>query len=286
VVFHAAAHKHVPMMEGQPEEAIRNNIFGTALLADLAVEYAVERFVLISTDKAVNPTSVMGATKRFAELYVQSLATKTERTKFHAVRFGNVLGSSGSVVPTFSKQIAAGGPITVTHPEVTRFFMTIPEAVSLVLQSAAIGKGGEIFVLDMGNPVKIVDLAVQMIALSGLKPHEDIEIEFTGLRPGEKLYEELSHRREDVTTTEHAKILRLLSTPPPHAGVQRAMIALADAVSEMHASPDGLKHLLTKTIPEYTPFAPPRAENVVALEDAAEPKVPTAPCAALAFGTA
>ena len=256
VIFHAAAHKHVPLMELQPEEAIRNNILGTALLADLAIEHAVERFIFISTDKAVNPTNVMGATKRLAEMYIQSLITRQSGTKFMAVRFGNVLGSSGSVVPTFTRQIAAGGPVTVTHPEVTRYFMTIPEAVSLVLQSSAFGKGGDIFVLDMGKPVRIVDLATQMIALCGLTPHEDIEIVFTGLRPGEKLYEELSHGGEDVTATAHAKIARLLSPPLHHGYVAMFLTELTAALDEGISDSATLKALLAKMLPEYTPFLP------------------------------
>ena len=254
VVFHAAAHKHVPLMELQPEEAIRNNVLGTALLADLAIEHGVERFIFISTDKAVNPTNVMGATKRLAEMYLQSLITRQSGTKFMAVRFGNVLGSSGSVVPTFERQIAAGGPVTVTHPEVTRYFMTIPEAVSLVLQSSAFGKGGDIFVLDMGNPVRIVDLAVQMIALCGLTPHEDIEIHFTGLRPGEKLYEELSRGGENVTDTAHPKIARLLSPPLHHSYVAMFLTELTSTLDEGSLDSENLKMLLAKMLPEYTPF--------------------------------
>ncbi|MCE9609370.1 MAG: polysaccharide biosynthesis protein [Chthoniobacter sp.] len=255
VLFHAAAHKHVPMMEAQPGEAIRNNVFGTAFLGELAIEFGVERFVFISTDKAVNPTSVMGATKRFAEIYLQSLTTRTHRTKFMAVRFGNVLGSSGSVVPTFARQIAAGGPITVTDPEMTRFFMTIPEAVTLVLQAATLGKGGNVFVLDMGEPVKILDLARQMITLSGLRPNEDIEIVFTGLRPGEKLYEELSHHAENVTRTEHPKIMRLISSPQNYDYIRPFFEELMMAISDDALGHDGLKQLLMKTIPEYTPFS-------------------------------
>lgn len=254
VIFHAAAHKHVPLMELQPGEAIRNNVFGTALLADLAIEHAVERFVFVSTDKAVNPTNVMGATKRLAEMYIQSLATRSSRTKFMAVRFGNVLGSSGSVVPTFTQQIAAGGPVTVTHAEVTRYFMTIPEAVSLVLQSSAFGKGGDIFVLDMGKPVRILDLALQMITLSGLVPHKDIEIQVTGLRPGEKLYEELSHGGESVSATAHPKIARLLSTPIHHRFADAFLMELYRALKEGPSDSASLKALLTTMLPEYTPF--------------------------------
>jgi FlaA1/EpsC-like NDP-sugar epimerase len=253
-IFHAGAHKHVPMLEHQPAEAVRNNVFGTALVAELAIEHGVERFVFISTDKAVNPSSVMGATKRCAEIYLQSLAARSEATKFMAVRFGNVLGSSGSVVPTFAKQIAAGGPVTVTHPEVSRFFMTIPEAVTLVLEASAFGKGGDIFELDMGKPIKIVDLALQMILLSGFIPYEDIDVVFTGLRPGEKLEEVLSYSCEHVTSTEHPQIMRLISPVQHYADVRPLIDELASATEGPDLSSDELKRLLVKIVPEYTPF--------------------------------
>lgn len=206
VVFHAAAYKHVPMMENNPSESILTNILGTKNVADLASQFNAERFVFVSTDKAVNPTNVMGASKRIAEIYIQSLG-KNSTTKFITTRFGNVLGSNGSVIPRFKKQIEQGGPITITHPEITRFFMTIREASQLVLEAASMGKGGEIFVFDMGNSVKIVDLVHKMILLSGLKEGKDISIEYTGLRPGEKLYEELLATSENTLPTHHSQIL-------------------------------------------------------------------------------
>jgi FlaA1/EpsC-like NDP-sugar epimerase len=256
VVFHAAAHKHVPMMESQPGEAVNNNSLGTAQLADLALESGVDRFIVISTDKAINPTSVMGATKRLVEMYIQSLsASHSHQTKFMAVRFGNVLGSSGSVIPVFQRQIAEGGPVKVTHPEMTRYFMTIPEACMLVLQSAAQGTGGEIFVLDMGKPVKIVDLARQMIELSGLKPDVDIQIEFIGVRPGEKLFEELSHKGENFAPTAHPKICRFISQTADLAQLRKILERFRANLHQL--APNQVKLALREAIPEYTPYLPP-----------------------------
>ena len=252
VVFHAAAHKHVPLMEGQPSEAIKNNTFATAKLAEMSMKHGVGKFVMISTDKAINPTNVMGATKRMAELFVQALSSHSTGTQFMAVRFGNVLGSSGSVIPTFKKQIEAGGPVTVTHRDITRFFMTIPEAVGLVLQCATQGNNGDIFVLDMGEPVKIADLARNLIRLSGLEPEKDIEIKYVGLRPGEKLYEELSYVGENVEKTEHPKIMRFISTPRAIETIREQFQSLKQKLNDENY--DEIKKEINKIVPEYRPY--------------------------------
>ncbi len=256
-VFHAAAYKHVPMMEANPAEAVKNNIFGTRVLADMASEYNVEKFVLISTDKAVRPTNVMGATKRVAELILQSKsALENCNTQFIAVRFGNVLGSNGSVIPLFKKQIAEGGPVTVTHPDITRYFMTIPEAVQLVIQAGAMGRGKEIFLLEMGEPVRIRDLAENLIRLSGLTPGEDIEIKYTGLRPGEKLYEELLIEGEGIKKTHHNKIY-VLERGDSHNMPDSAAFKMLDAACK-RGSDDEIKLILKKLVPEYNYFSDER----------------------------
>lgn len=247
-VFHAAAHKHVPLMEANVAEAVLNNVLGTQNVASLAVQFGVEHFVMISTDKAVRPTSVMGATKRIAEHLVHQCAIESRRG-YVAVRFGNVLGSRGSVVPTFLRQIADGGPITITHRDMTRYFMTIPEAVQLVLQAAALGRHGEVFVLDMGDPVKIYDLATDLIRLSGLEPGVDIEVRVTGMRPGEKLYEELFFAGADVTPTIHPKILRARDAEASQHS--NADVEALIAAAREGRSPSKIRRLMLKIVPEY-----------------------------------
>ena len=284
VVFHCAAHKHVPMMELNPCEAIRNNVLGTKTVADAAAAVDAQAFVMVSSDKAVNPTSVMGATKRVAELYVQSLNARMDgreagienrglriedgrsesairnplssilyplsSTRFTAVRFGNVLGSSGSVVPIFQRQIQAGGPVTVTHPDMKRYFMTIPEASQLVMQAGAIGQGGEIFVLDMGEPIRIMDLATELIARNGLKLGIDIDIQITGIRPGEKLYEELSCDNEQVVPTSHDKIHIWQLPPADPVQVQEAIRSLSSVI---YLDREAAVETLMRCVPEYQP---------------------------------
>ncbi|MGA7966979.1 MAG: nucleoside-diphosphate sugar epimerase/dehydratase [Gammaproteobacteria bacterium] len=262
VVFHAAAYKHVPMLEGQLRQAVRNNVLGTRVLAEAAAACGCDVFVLISTDKAVNPANVMGATKRIGEIYCQNMNARAT-TRFITVRFGNVLGSAGSVVPLFRKQIEAGGPVTVTHPEITRFFMTIPEACQLIMQSAVMGSGGEIFVLDMGSPVKITYLAEQMIRLSGREPGTDIEIAYTGLRPGEKLFEELFHEKEALSGTGHAQIFLA-----QHRVVDWTWLEeIFDSIEQACAAYDEerLAHLVRKLVPELDAASIALPDNVVAL---------------------
>lgn len=249
-VFHAAAYKHVPLMEKNPYEAVKVNILGTRVLADLSADHQVEKFVMVSTDKAVNPTNVMGATKRFAEMYTQSLNDiEGVRTKFIATRFGNVLGSSGSVIPLFKKQIERGGPVTVTHPDITRYFMTIPESCELVLEAATMGEGGEVFVFDMGESVKIVNLAKKMITLSGLRVERDIEIKYTGLRPGEKLYEELLNTNENTLPTHHPKILIAKVNCPSFAFMETQIQEIANLLHDNDNNK--LVGKIKDVIPEY-----------------------------------
>jgi FlaA1/EpsC-like NDP-sugar epimerase len=251
IVFHAAAHKHVPLMELNPKEAVRNNIWGTHIVAEAALAAGVERFVLISTDKAVNPSSVMGATKRVAEHVIQGF-NRSGATKFTVVRFGNVLGSNGSVVPLFAEQIKRGGPVTVTHPEIKRFFMTIPEAVQLVLQASVMGQGGEVFVLDMGEQIRIADLARNMIVLSGLVPGKDIEIAYTGLRGGEKLYEELFEEGEEVVATAHAKINRAIGAPLPIGDLDQWTKDIPARI--LTGDEEDLLQDLKRLVPSFTPI--------------------------------
>ncbi|MBE0660340.1 MAG: polysaccharide biosynthesis protein [Bryobacteraceae bacterium] len=249
IVFHAAAYKHVPMMELHPFEAVENNVFGTRTLAACAAQFGVGAFVMISTDKAVRPTNIMGATKRLAELTINSL--QNGGTRFLSVRFGNVLGSNGSVIPIFKKQIAEGGPVTVTHPEMQRYFMTIPEAAQLVLQASTLGRGGEIFVLDMGAPVKIADLARNLILLSGLQPDVDIAVEFTGIRPGEKLYEEIHLHEESILPTFHEKIKVFSSTPASYREIEIILRRLESACRSRNLGQLVLQ--LKESVPDYSP---------------------------------
>lgn len=248
IVFHAAAHKHVPLMEENPYEAVKNNVFGTLNVAECANKYGVEKFVLISTDKAVNPTNVMGTTKRICEMIIQGI-NQISKTEFVAVRFGNVLGSNGSVIPLFKKQITQGGPITLTHREITRFFMTIPEAAQLVLQAGAYAKGGEIFILDMGKPVKIYDLACDLIRLSGLEPHKDIRICYTGLRPGEKLYEEVLMEEESLKATAHDKIFIGKPLNIQYSLLKRELSELSGTIDK--SDTQELVKKLRKLVPTY-----------------------------------
>jgi FlaA1/EpsC-like NDP-sugar epimerase len=250
IIFHAAAYKHVPIMERHPYEAIKTNVLGTQILADLALQYRISTFILISTDKAVKPSSVMGATKRMAEIYIQNLGLKNSgSTRFIITRFGNVLGSNGSFVPIFKKQIAAGGPITVTHPDVTRYIMTVSEACQLVLEAGAIGKNGQILFFDMGNPVSITDIANRMIELSGLQPGKDIHIEYTGMRPGEKLHEELLFA-EGCTTTYHPKIRIATQAPMSFVNLANMKALLTDVLQS--GQTERMVALLKQMIPEFT----------------------------------
>lgn len=251
IIYHAAAHKHVPLMEDSPNEAIKNNVLGTWKIVRMADKYQVRRFVMISTDKAVNPTNIMGASKRICEMIIQTYNNRS-KTEYVAVRFGNVLGSNGSVIPIFKKQIEEGGPVTVTHPDIIRYFMTIPEAVSLVLQAGAYAKGGEIFVLDMGEPVKILDLATNLILLSGHKPNEDIMIKFTGLRPGEKLYEEMLMEEEGLQDTEN-KLIHI--GKPIEIDEEAFLKELQDLEEHVVQEPDDIREWVQKIVPTYTPTA-------------------------------
>ncbi len=269
VVFHAAAHKHVPMMEKNPGEAIKNNVVGTRTVAEAAGRNGCRAFVLISTDKAVRPTSIMGASKRVAELVVQSLHRRFPTTRFLAVRFGNVLGSAGSVIPIFREQIVQGGPVTVTHPDMVRFFMTIPEAAQLVLQAGALGEGGEIFMLDMGEPVKILELAKDMIRLSGLRPYDDVDIVFSGVRPGEKLYEELGTEGEDAKRTRHPKIFVGHIVGIDAAALEPAVAALLSAAIDDDAA--AVRQGLASLIPESLLLHPPMATAPTAVTPSLSP---------------
>jgi len=285
VVFHAAAHKHVPLLEFSPREAVLNNVVGTRHLVDSADRHGTRKFVLISTDKAVNPTSVMGASKRVCEMLLQS-ASQRSTTRFCAVRFGNVLGSDGSVVPLFQRQLQRGGPITVTHPEARRYFMTIPEAVRLVLQAGAMGRGGEVFLLDMGEQVRIQDLARQLVRLAGLREGEDIDIVFTGLRPGEKLHEELHSHAEKTRITRHERILTWELESRPEAEL-RAEVATLEGVAQA-GDPESVKRRLHELVPEYREPTPEdlKFQPAPALPDVQLPAAVTAPPGSAAIDVA
>lgn len=257
IVFHAAAYKHVPLLESQIRSAVQNNVLGTQIVAEASVAVGVEKFILISTDKAVNPTNIMGTTKRIAEIYCQNLNTRV-KTEFITVRFGNVLGSAGSVVPLFQKQLRAGGPLTVTHPDIERFFMTIPEACQLILQAMINGQGGEIFVLDMGEPIKIHYLAEQMIRFAGKEPGREIQIVYTGLRPGEKLYEELFHPSEKLTATQHEKLFQAKFREINWDTLTTTFDAITQACT-LH-QPEQLQHLLNNIVPEFKPTEKAKSE--------------------------
>jgi FlaA1/EpsC-like NDP-sugar epimerase len=270
IVFHAAAYKHVPLMEQHPGEAIRNIPLATATLAQAAVQHGIATFVMISTDKAVNPTSVMGCCKRVAEMLVQLISEEAD-TRFSTVRFGNVLNSAGSVVPIFHEQILRGGPITVTHPDIERYFMTIPEAARLVIQAGLLGEGGDVFVLDMGEPVRIADLARDMIRLSSLEEGRDIEIRYSGLRPGEKLYEELFTSHEELLATAHPKIR---AARIQALGVDRAETVIAQLEAVMHRPGDEIRVLLHHLVPEYLLPQPIEEDQAIAGKIGTQPSVP------------
>jgi len=273
VIFHAAAYKHVPLMEHSPIEAVKNNIFGTKNIIDSAAKHGAECFVLVSTDKAVNPTSVMGATKRVAEFLTIHMNSVSE-TRFNTVRFGNVLGSNGSVVPIFKEQLRKGGPLTVTHPEIERFFMLIPEAVQLVLIAAASGNGGELFVLDMGEPIKVADFAENFIRLSGFIPHKEIKIKYTGLRPGEKLFEELFDKTEKSVPTSHSKLMIAIPEVPSLADLNRYLLELEHSV--LNYSVDEVEAIIKKIVPNFRNGSPSPAvrkgyEHIKDTSDASQP---------------